>query len=149
MSKRRTRSSSRQDERKFICRFERCTVSLATELQREVHEKTHQADKPLQCEESACNERFATSTEYEEHGKIAHLRRRSKRRKTNNGGALLAYDDVHHEKQEIHGEDGEVEVPDFDTVKDANEIVENAVYLASQMRIARVRYPRAEFVLVP
>ena len=138
MVKRRTRSSSRADATLHACRFQGCTVSFATAAEQKKHETIHQADKPLKCDESGCNERFATSADRQEHTRTSHARRRSKRQRSENRSDALALDEVQPQMNEYPEEKNGSEFVDRNVVQEADEIVENAVYLASQMKIARV-----------
>lgn len=132
--RRRTRSQSQR----HICRFESCGATLSSAAALTAHETAHDADKPLQCTSTGCTARFATSADREEHMGVAHRKRRRKRRRSEDNGAVLAL-----EEEQLPEEEGDIDVKngaaDKEAESEANEIVENAAYLASQMKIARVR----------
>lgn len=126
---------------KFPCPFTYCGVILQSEAAIKTHEAAHNADKPLVCSVKGCSERFATVADREAHVRAMHVKRQSLRNVNPVNDSILAVGDepVLFSQDTVTTQEGEPQQDDKDIQRDAEEIVTNAEYLASQMRIARVR----------
>lgn len=112
-----------------VCPYVRCNQAFPTAAELSRHESTHNADRPHKCPQ--CSFHFATTTQLHAHTRRAHETRPSKRRRSNaEDEALLLVPE--HDERPTHASDEEMN-------EEVAEIVGNGMYLAAQMKVARVR----------
>lgn len=107
----------------YTCEYVGCNKVLGSKRQLDAHEKTHVAAHPFTCPE--CSQRFSLKSELESHQTI-HQPATQEMELPADASQIV-------EMAECDEDDIDDELK-----KEAAELVENAVYLASQLKIARV-----------
>ena len=122
---------TRRSGTSYPCTYLGCSRTFASQRQLKVHAKTHEAAHPFVC--LLCPKRFSTQSELQDH--------------QDNHNSLSQDVELQVEPsqdtQPMHCEEEEDDI-DADLKEEAVELVNNAVYLASQLGIARVRSIRQQ-----
>lgn len=150
-----------------VCPYEECGKSFRSIRALTTHKKSHEADAPLQCTQKKCSRTFAVDSDRQAHIRQAHspnVASRTRKRRQASAVQLVEGSAAADSAAELpsgrkserkasdanvsptnkgsNAEDEENSDKEIDAsqslVTEADEIVENAEYLASQMKVARV-----------
>lgn len=150
----------------FPCPYVGCGQAFSSQISLKRHIPEHNGDKPIRCSVRGCQERFASLSEKQSHLQDAHniqmlsqatLRKRKARDPQALNLSSHISDDVEDDAAKLNADDpsasgpapkndgashqsddSEESVGALET--EASDIAANATYLASQMKIARVRF---------
>lgn len=145
-----TAAANASQNRIHTCSYRGCHKQFKSEKSLQAHLPTHQASYPLICPHKPCKSRFAVQSEQDRHVRNVHIPPRRSLRNLRNkdeqprGAEVLLPSDEGsetpleaskhaHERQSVS--DNKTEEEDE---AELEEIIDNAVYLASQIKVARV-----------
>ena len=132
------------------CTVVGCKRSFRTAALLRGHTEVHNANLPHICKHIACNRRFS---------RVSHLRQHTLTHQNKTDGLdhldhpSITLEQTEEERQQTQSNDNannedaqnvlqdvEIEEAEVESEVDADEVVENAIYFMSQLRVARVSY---------